>query len=396
MSQLYYDDDLKIIDPELKPGRIAYVDESGDFGFDFSKPGTKRYYIICAVIIDKHHFDELEAQAELIRGRNFGPSKMKSKEVGGNIKRRKKILSELIHVDFKTLVLVVDKQRFYKDSPLKLNKATFIKFLHNKLYQKLYRAYPKLSIIFDETGYTEFQESFKKYVKSNRPKYNMFNEYDFDFLDDEESVFVQFADMIVGSINRELLWEEAKYIRILKGNILDITFFPREFEDLIVDTNEMSGGIFNEDIIEMSYRCVLDYINKNKNSDEERIVLQIAFLNYLLYQFRFISPTRYVYSDEILQSLGEYSLKKVTKDYFKRNIVAPLRDSGVIIASSNQGYKIPMCEKDIIEYVKQTDHTVAPMLRRLGMCRDEIFIKTEGKLDILDKELFTKYKKYFD
>ena len=33
------------------PGRIAYIDECGSFGFDFEKEGTSQFYVLTAIVI---------------------------------------------------------------------------------------------------------------------------------------------------------------------------------------------------------------------------------------------------------------------------------------------------------------------------------------------------------
>lgn len=79
-----------------------------------------------------------------------------------------------------------------------------------------------------------------------------------------------------------------------------------------------------------------------------------------------------------------------------RRIVAPLRDDKVIIASSKQGYKIPVNTDDIYTYLNQTNNIVSPMLQRIEICRDLIKTKTDNQLDVLDHIAYLKYKKYFD
>lgn len=145
----------------------------------------------------------------------------------------------------------------------------------------------------------------------------------------------------------------------------------------------------------MSYRSIQKFLDDNKNQDDEAIRLQVEFLKYLLFQCRNMSPNRFIPSWEILNVLNEYRAKKVTKDYFYRRIIAPIRDSGVILSSSTQGYKIPICEEDIEVYINQTSTVVAPMLHRLGICRDKILQQTDNKLDVLDKKEYLKYKNYF-
>lgn len=204
MEQLYWNAGGKVIDPQMRPGRIAYIDECGNFGFDFSKEGTSKFYIICAIIVNQDKKDTLESQVEAIRQTIFGTHEMKSSEIGDNVNRRKKLITEFLPLDFNIIALIADKQKFYKDTPLTNFKDTFIKFLHDKLYQNLYSAYPRLKIAFDKMGYTEFQDGFRTYVKKHRPTFNLFDEYDFDFFDSKDVGLIQVADIIAGTLNRLL------------------------------------------------------------------------------------------------------------------------------------------------------------------------------------------------
>jgi len=89
------------------------------------------------------------------------------------------------------------------------------------------------------------------------------------------------------------------------------------------------------------------------------------------------------------------SEKRVNRDYLYRRIVAPLRDAGVLIASSAHGYKIPTCVEDIYTYVNQTSGIVSPMLGRIEKCRTLILKQTDGGLDILNDPALKKYKRYY-
>jgi hypothetical protein len=44
----------------------------------------------------------------------------------------------------------------------------------------------------------------------------------------------------------------------------------------------------------------------------------------------------------------------------------------------------------------QTNSIIAPMLHRMGLCREVILKQTDGTLDVLEADEFSKYKKYFD
>ncbi len=140
----------------------------------------------------------------------------------------------------------------------------------------------------------------------------------------------------------------------------------------------------------------MKYIESHIKSEENDKRLRVGFLKILLFEVQNGNPFLYVTSYQILSMLSEYVDFKVTRDYLYRQIVAPLRDERIIIASSSQGYKIPVCIEDIFAYLNQTNSIVSPMLHRIELCRDLIKEKTENRLDILDYGEFVKYKKYFD
>ncbi|MEZ4627625.1 MAG: DUF3800 domain-containing protein [Eubacteriales bacterium] len=92
-----------------------------------------------------------------------------------------------------------------------------MKYLHRRLYETMYAAYPKLSIAEDSFGTSEFQAGYHKYVEVNRPKRNLLNEYDFTFVD-SKSRLIQLADFIAGSICQQM--EDVSgndYFQILRG-----------------------------------------------------------------------------------------------------------------------------------------------------------------------------------
>jgi len=78
--------------------------------------------------------------------------------------------------------------------------------------------------------------------------------------------------------------------------------------------------------------------------------------------------------------------------YFQTRVIAPLRDAGVIIASSTKGYKIPSCEQDLYDFVNHSNTIIQPLLSRIGKCRDRIRLATDGSIDILDREEYANLK----
>jgi hypothetical protein len=377
-----------------QPGRTAYIDECGNFGFDFEKDNVSTHYIVCAVIVNNENIMDIEHKIDDIRKNNFGQGEMKSNSIGNKHPRRLKILTELLLLDLSLIILIADKQAFYKDSPLTDYKGSFVKYLHQRLYDSMYITYPKLKIIEDEYGSSEFQKGYRQYVCEHRPALNLFNEYDFDFVNSRDSNIVQIADIIAGSVIQHIIDPTAPDIlKIFSGKIRDVINFPNI--TLPYNAGLNADTSFNEQIYTLADQCATNYIENNKNSDEEDTRLRVLFLRHLLFTVHNVSVSKFIYSTELTRWLSNLSEKRVTRDYLYRKIIAPLRDIGVLIASSAHGYKIPTCIDDVYTYVNQTSGIVSPMLNRIEKCRDLIYKQTDGALDILNDAAMIKFKRYF-
>ena len=388
-------EDMQFADALTKqPGRTAYIDECGSYGFDFEKDGTSSHYIVCATIVNNKDIPELAQKVSILRENYFGKKEMKSSSIGSNHLRRAKVLTGLLQLDFQLIILIADKQAFYKNSPLRDYKSTFVKFLHQKLYDSMYCAYPKLKIVEDEYGGSEFQQGFRKYVCEHRPAENLFNEYDFDYIDSKRSNLVQIADIVAGSIMQHIINSAAPdTLKIFKSRIVGVVNFPEVFKPYSVSLGENSE--FDEAVYQLAYKCATDYIEKNKDTESDETRLRVLFLRFLLYNVQICNSAQFVYSGELIQHLSQVSERKVTKDFLYRRIIAPLRDDGVIIASSVHGYKIPTSVEDIRTYINQTVTVVGPMLSRIGKCRELIKKQTDSKLDILGETSLLGYQRFF-
>ena len=328
--QITFDDIQRMTAINSMSEKTAYIDECGSFGFDFSLDGTSKYYILCAVVVDNNNISKLHSDVEkLKRANGFQNTEMKSSKIGSDNSRRARIISQLLPIDFRVMLLIADKKCFKDSSPLTEYKKTFIKYLHQRLYDLLYHAYPKLKIIEDETGTTEFQESFKQYVANRRPDFNLFNDYDFSYTDSKDELLVQLADMIGGSINRFLIDPDAPNFReMLKGKILVTDEFPSRKEPYW-GTASPEDYKFNRDIYELSVKCAQDYVDKHQSEIDDEKKSQVAFLKFLLFQVN-NNPTQYVSSHQLVNFLRKYTERSISRNYLYRRIIAQLRDQGVL------------------------------------------------------------------
>lgn len=393
-GQLTFDDIERINSLASQPGRTAFIGECGNFGFDFEAHGTSSHYIICAVIVKNEDVHKMEQQVEEIRKSNFGTGDISSSLMDGNHAKRGKVLSELLQMNFSLIILIADKHRFVQDSPLSNYKSSFVKFLHQKLYESMYSVYPKLKIVEETDGASEFQEGYRKYIEEHRPSFDLLDEYDFDYTDSWKSNIIQMAGFIAGSVLQHIIDPASRdVLRMFQGSLRDVITFPRQPAAFTSGTHAESS--FDDQIYFLADQRAAHFIETHKDSEEDEVRLRILFLRHLLFVARNINKTTFIHSSEITRHLSESSMKRVSQNYLYRKIIAPLRDADVMIASSAHGYKIPTSVKDIYTYINQTSGIVNPMLNRIEKCRKLISKQTDGALDILNDPALTKYKRYF-
>jgi hypothetical protein len=74
---------------EEQPGRIAFIDESGSFGFDYTKDGTSKYYILCAVVVQNEKIKKLYDDFNEIKRKNgLKDTELKSNSIDDNRRLR--------------------------------------------------------------------------------------------------------------------------------------------------------------------------------------------------------------------------------------------------------------------------------------------------------------------
>jgi hypothetical protein len=86
----------------------------------------------------------------------------------------------------------------------------------------------------------------------------------------------------------------------------------------------------------------------------------------------------YASSDELLERLAARGYENLKDHYLKSAVIAGLRDSGVLVTSSGQGYKIPQSQRDVMDFVHLVDGQVIPLLERLARMRRMLDPAGEG------------------
>lgn len=391
MYQISFEDVARLHHLSKQPGRTAFIDESGSFGFDYIATDNSPTFVLAAVIVKNSAILPLRERVESIRARYFPSGEITSRTIGHDNERRLEIFKEILPLDFKAIVLVADKSKFTADSPEEA-KNDFIQTLNRRLYAILSNAYPLLNIVESQSGFSEFQDGFKKYVKTHAPQMNLMNEYDLDYIENTENSLTQIADMIAGCVRTQLEDAAPDFIDMLRGKTI-FDSLPESFRPCI-DTAAQDAS-FNLSIYETASRRAADYIAENEESPDEDLQLQLAFLRCLLFEVRHVSATRFISSEELLTELSKYTHAPVSSTVLYHRIAAPLRDAGLILSSSPHGYKIPVSVDDIYSYLYRIKEVSAMVLNHIDSCRKAVLICTDNRIDILNASDFVKYKEYF-
>jgi hypothetical protein len=295
---------------------------------------------------------------------------------------------------------IIDKRKIKSDSGL-MYKTSFYKFTNNLVHKELRHAFKFLTVCADEIGNNDYMQSFSEYVKEREDIPTLFGDREFYFDDSKNSVLIQLADFISGTLS--FVFEESKnnnspdYLKILDRakKIIRLEFYPKDIQNYIIDNNTI-GEKYEREIAGICLKQAQDFLAKNLNNDDEDIINQVIVLKYLCFRFLNNDTRTYIPTHELLNNSNYRTGDEKSVQNFRTKIIAKLRDAGVIIASSSKGYKIPSKEPELYDFINHGTSIIMPMLARLKMCRDIVHLCTVGKLDLFDNSEYIHLKEYFD
>ena len=373
---------------------VAYADEFGNNSFNFDEQGS--HFIIASVIINKDELEIVNLQLEAIRKKFFQTGEIKSSKVKYNHKRRILILNELTKINFSVYAVVVDKRKLFGEGFQ--YKKSFYKYLNGILYKELYRTFPQLELKVDEHGGNDFMKSFKKYVEKNHIR-SLFSGSEFYVKKSHNELGVQLADFMAGTLGYifdELKKSEEsnKFSQLIESKLISLNNFPKQFDPKDLNESELFSE-YDETISTLSINRVNDFIDKTTgNNQEDRD--RLNFLKLLLLFHQSNHHKKYTTSNEFINHLNVNREKGMTKEQFGSKVVGPLRDKGILIASSRDGYKIPTTVMDMKKFINHGKSIILPMLRRIEECRNAILLATTNEYDILDENEYRKLKQIIE
>ncbi len=313
---------------------------------------------------------------------------MKSVKVGGDDQRRMRVLQSLLKFDFLALVGVTDKARLRRGTGFEFH-GSFVKFFSDRVHKELKNIFSALHIIQDEHGDADFMAGFRDYILRDAP-HTLFDEVDAEFGDSRSFVLLQLADFIAGTVRRQYERRGGgsglNFIRELRPKLI-LQEWPWVNEPSQVDVASARATPFDAPVAATAVHLARAYVDRQGKSDDPMMTRRCAFLSFLLCELQFGRPFSFVLTPSILKHLNRLDGRPINKFELRSSVVAPLRDAGVLIASSNQGgYKLPTSVADLCEFVNHGLGIVKPLLDRLATCREQVRLATDGKLDLVDRD----------
>jgi len=373
---------------------IAFADEFGNNSFDFDTQGS--HFIIASVIMNQDELSEIQVQLEEIRKRFFQTGEIKSNKVKNNHNRRILILKKLKKVNFSVYAVVIDKRKLFGEGFR--YKKSFYKYLNGILYKELYRTFPQLELKVDEHGGNDFMLSFKKYVEKNHIR-NLFAGSDFQIQKSHNDLGVQLADMMAGTLG--YIFDELKksdksseFLELINDKLISLNKFPKEYKPEEFSENKTFRE-YDDTISTLGLNRAFDFIDKTTGNTQDNRD-RINFLKLLLLYHQSNHPRKFTTSTEFVRHLSVNRRIPLSKEQFSSKIIGYLRDKGILIASSRDGYKIPTSASDMKKYINHGKSIVLPVLRRIEECRNAILLATTNEYDILDDPEYRKLKELIE
>ncbi|CAG5001054.1 hypothetical protein DYBT9275_02585 [Dyadobacter sp. CECT 9275] len=379
---------------------IAFLSEWGNNELDFSKNGATvptTHFIVTAIIVQKEQLPDVKRVLEAVSNRHFGGGAIDSRTTGSDHGKRREILEDIDEAPFKIFSVVVDKRQLIGEG-LRY-RGSFFKFLHSLADRELFRLLPNLDLVAGKIADDTFMKGFARYIEQNHIS-NLFNESTFGFVGFQDSLLVQLAGFIAGTLARcydetVITDQRNEFVELLRLKLLSIRFFPDTFGSSIAPP-PAGSQYYNETLANLSIRLANDFLHHRSLSPVPQVKDQVSSLGYLLFHFRHISPTRYITSFELMEQIRARTGRKVSLHYFQTKVIAQLRDAGVLIASSSRGYKLPASETDLHDFIAHSNTIIEPMLSRVKRFRDQIHLATDGKIDVLAAEQYNLIRKVIE
>lgn len=355
---------------------LAFVSTYGAAHLDATLPFGGPYFVLAAVLIEANKADPLRRALEPHLAAL--PAAIESDE-----------LSRAIHLvsklPFNLYAIVVDKREIRPGASITYDGAA-TKLLSGLLYRKLFDALPDLHVTARSEGTASFMEDFSRFLAENH-RATLFDRPRVDFGAPASEPLLLLADTIARVLSRlyadgKTRGRAADLFSVLRDRAVLVDEWPVRHRLATGTGAVVAGDPADDDLARYGLERAEEFLAANETRIDEEARAQVVILKKLLYEARFGDPHAYMSSQALRETLDAVGFPS-GEQWLRSNVIARLRDAGVLVASSPQGYKIPVAIADIAAFVAVTDTVVHPMLNRVARAREAVLRVTKGRVDVL-------------
>ena len=351
-----------------------YGDEFGTSTLKKNDVKNITHFVYAAIVIKESQLQNAKKVRDEISKRFFKGNIIKSNsKILRNEKTRLKVLDYLIqNLNFIVYLLVIDKEKLYKEKGGLRFKEVFYKYFQKIFIGQINNNFSDFEIHMDNLINEKYQIELKNYIAQNYQN-NFFEKYHIS--DDREEPLIQLADLIAGSYGRVFnvafiskISEEI--ISKLKPITPNVTFFPFKEENKAFTANEEQK--IDEEIYNIVRNDALEIYEKENN-----LIIK-SVIEYLLW-YQKIMPFKYAQTYEITNALKHNTGKELSVENL-RIIIKNLRFKGIIIVSSSSksGYKLSVNKADVYIYFSHYLNYIKPMLKKVEIANSVFLNRTVG------------------
>lgn len=373
--------------------KTVYLYENGNLCLDRAQTGATANFIVSAVIVEPADERSLSDAVQAIRSAELEGAQLEAKAVGHGTRFR--ILRRLLEESFQVMYVLLNKNELYLDGGRPAGESV-LNAVNKTLFGMLQRSCESLRIVFDAERSAQFLPGFKRYIEGRGGL--LFSPYQFDQKDSGRCDLLQLSDFVAGTL--KLASEQgapkhhAAYLNFLRDKITCRTVFPRSYEEYLTQAVAETQN-FDGRIAQWSIRAAVDYVWEHEDSNVPEELNRVIVTDRLLFQLQ-VDPGKYLGTSDLRKLIRNTSGYDYSDPQFRAQVIAPLRDAGLLISSSARGYKIPLTVEEVLSYSLHTLQMVYPMLERLKKCRDAVLEATNNELDILEQPQYENIRAYFD
>jgi len=350
---------------------LAFVSSVGDPRTE-PPAAAGHHFVLAAVLVT-------EAQAATVRdgAAKLGLADPLARSEGG----LRASLVAAAALPFRVYAVVIDKREMHAGTGLAhTSSATGV--VSSLVHRKLFEAFPDLHVVSHERARAPFMEAFSQFVAEHHQS-TLFDRPRVTFATPEAEPLVALADVVSRALSRA--YEDTKHadlMALVRERAVLIDEWPVRYRAASGTGSLTDGDPSDDDLARYGIARAEEFLAKNETHADEGIRAQVVILKKLLYELRFGDPHGYVSSQALRDTLDAVGAPS-GEQWLRSNVIAQLRDAGVLVASSPQGYKIPVAVADVSAFVAVTDTVVHPMLNRVARAREAVLLVTGGRVDVL-------------